>query len=96
MWYESVIVCVKVKVLFLLNSAGSALAQAISGGTESLYRYVNSGAVEELHDVMPHYDYTDDEVESDQEEENEDSNQVKLFLVIYLPLNCSKKGRPCI
>lgn len=70
--------------MFVLHSAGSALAQAISGGTESLYRYVNSGAVEELHDVMPHYDYSDDEVESDQDEDNEDSNQVTLLLDILL------------
>lgn len=41
-------------------SAGSRLEQAISEGPEALQKYIDSGEIEELHDVMPHNDDDDD------------------------------------
>lgn len=37
-----------------LISAGSDLEKAIADGPEALKKYIASGAIEELHDVMPH------------------------------------------
>ncbi|GLH01550.1 Protein will die slowly [Gryllus bimaculatus] len=44
------------------------LAQAITDGPEALQRLINSGEIEELHDVMPHiddeeYEYKDDDMD---------------------------------
>lgn len=38
---------------------GSKLEQVISEGPDALKKYIASGAIEELHDVMPHEDDTD-------------------------------------
>ncbi|RZF44340.1 hypothetical protein LSTR_LSTR006890 [Laodelphax striatellus] len=41
--------------------AGTPLAEAIAGGAEKLYKYVNSGVIPELREVMPYYDVSDTE-----------------------------------
>ncbi|XP_050309444.1 pre-mRNA 3' end processing protein WDR33 isoform X2 [Anthonomus grandis grandis] len=41
--------------------AGSSLEKAISEGPEALQKYIDSGAIEELHDVMPIRDPDEDE-----------------------------------
>lgn len=40
-------------------TAGSRLHQSILEGFESLYKYIHSGEIEELNDVIPHEDFTD-------------------------------------
>lgn len=45
--------------MMFLFSAGSKLQQAIMEGFDSLYKFIHSGEVEELADVVPFEDFTD-------------------------------------
>lgn len=45
--------------LFYLSTAGSKLHQAILEGFDSLHKYIHSGEIEELNDVIPYEDFTD-------------------------------------
>lgn len=52
--------------LFMYNriipvEPGGALCEAIRGGIQTLFKYVHSGAVPELRDVIPYYDISDNE-----------------------------------
>ncbi|XP_014293337.1 pre-mRNA 3' end processing protein WDR33 isoform X1 [Halyomorpha halys] len=51
---------------------GSALAKAISEGGEKLMKYLNSGAVKELRDVIPHYDDNADTFIGDSDPDDND------------------------
>lgn len=44
---------------FILSTAGSKLHTAILEGFESLHKYIHSGDLEELDDLVPHEDFTD-------------------------------------
>lgn len=59
--------------------AGSQLQEAIKGGTEALFRLINSGAIEELHDVMPHIDLRNDD-DNFEPEPSEDTEVVIIFM----------------
>lgn len=45
--------------LINIFSAGSRLHQSVSEGFESLHKYIHSGEIEELADVIPHEDFSD-------------------------------------
>lgn len=57
--------------------ADDELTKAIKKGSEALARYINSGAVEELNDVRPYIDLSDeDKPKPDPDNDNDDSNTV--------------------
>lgn len=68
-------------------TAGSVLEKKIAEGPEALKRYIASGAIEELHDVMPH------EEDDDYLNDDDDSTTTPLTLpnvVLPTPLPSSK------
>lgn len=60
-------------------TAEDELTIAIKKGYEAFVRYINSGAVEELNDVRPYIDFSDDDkvdIKLDADKENDNSNNV--------------------
>lgn len=64
------------KILFHFELAGSTLAAIIAEGGEKLMKYLNSGAVKELRDVIPHYD----DLETVMDDSDSEDNEVGLFI----------------
>lgn len=63
--------------------AGDDLTQAIKKGYEAFARYINSGAVEELNDVRPYIDLSDeDPKQPPAENESQDSNNVSYNILL--------------
>ena len=64
------------------------MAKAISDGGEKLMKYLNSGAVKELRDVIPHYDDNNADTflgDSDPD----DNDQVSLLIKMFCNYNLS-------
>ncbi|KAL1124489.1 hypothetical protein AAG570_001115, partial [Ranatra chinensis] len=62
---------------------GTPLAKAISEGGERLVRYVNSGAIKELRDVIPHYENDDGTVLPNVESDSDDTKSVSIINRIF-------------
>lgn len=63
--------------LWFIFLAGSKLEQAIADGPEVLQRFIDSGQIEELHDVMPHNDddYLNEAYLDEDDEDDDKSSQ---------------------
>ncbi|XP_017773061.1 PREDICTED: pre-mRNA 3' end processing protein WDR33 isoform X2 [Nicrophorus vespilloides] len=76
--------------------AGSKLEQAINDGPEALQKFIDSGQIEELHDVMPHddeHDYLNDAyVDEEAEDENMDVKRVPTPPIWDKPPGCDQSS----
>lgn len=71
-----------------LFSAGSKLEQVISEGPEALKKYIASGAIEELNDVMPHDD--DEDLNAAYIDDDEPNPSAALDVALPTPLQSAK------
>lgn len=85
---ENFIVYILTKIYFFIL-AGSQLEKAISEGPEALKKFIDSGAIEELHDVMPHND-DDEDLNAAYIDDSEPNPTAALDVTLPTPLQSVK------